>query len=483
MQRISLIKRWIIAVFGISLVLSISIGVLILQPLWVLTTMSPLICPHAGYAVDTPEAVVALTLDDGPDITTSINNSATTQMLDLLAQHQAHATFFLISNKLNHPVGTALAQRIVDEGHELGNHFTEDEHSIQFGDQAFSDRLLQAEQTLSAFATPRWFRPAGGWCSATNAQTLQTYNYETVLGTVWPYDTHIHSVSVAAWQIINTVQPGAIVILHDGGKDEAMSDRGQRTVAILRTVLPALNAEGYQIVSLSELATYGPLITNARALPLWLEPLRRRLVSGWLWQGVSNLPTLQQGGAIALVCLLGAIAMLWLGVQTRFLRYQWASPPPPRPRTPFYFRVIIMSFFLPAMAEEFIFRLLLLPSPAEITGGLTRGQWLECGISIVLYVLAHPFVTGPLRDRLSASRSHHSTRNLNTRLKDNETDRTAYRYTFQQPAFLGLTYILGASCTYLYLQTGSIWPAIIWHWVVVALWLLVLGGNAKLHPN
>jgi peptidoglycan-N-acetylglucosamine deacetylase len=57
---------------------------------------------------------VCLTFDDGP------SPEHTPALLDLLAEHQVPATFFLIGSKISeHP---AIVQRIVAEGHSLGNH-------------------------------------------------------------------------------------------------------------------------------------------------------------------------------------------------------------------------------------------------------------------------------------------------------------------------------------------------------------------------
>ena len=57
---------------------------------------------------------VALTFDDGPD------SEWTPKILDILKEHQVLATFFIVgSSAESHP---DLIQRILEEGHELGNH-------------------------------------------------------------------------------------------------------------------------------------------------------------------------------------------------------------------------------------------------------------------------------------------------------------------------------------------------------------------------
>ncbi|NEQ96869.1 MAG: polysaccharide deacetylase family protein [Cyanothece sp. SIO2G6] len=470
------ISRWMIS-SGVLVGLTGLLAALALQPLWLLTGLSPLICPNAIYAIETDQPVLALTIDDGPDLNPSLAENTTTAMLTLLQRYQARATFFLISDKLMTPVGFSLAQAIVDQGHELGNHFTTDIRSIRPSITDFAQGVATAEQTLKQFDTPQWFRPAGGLCSASNAQILQSqsYDYDIVLGNIWPYDTHVTSVPLATRQILNNAQPGAILILHDSDKagfdqpTNGNTTRGQRALHILEMVLPALRAKGFQVVSLSELATYGEPIRNTLALPRGLDTLRRRLISGMLFPSILALPSRSSWGAIALTALIPSVLMLWLGFHHRFLRWQRLAPPSSQSYPSVYTRIIATSFLLPSLVEESIFRLMLLPTPEEIMGTLTQAQWLECAISLGLFVLAHPLINGPLRDR-SAQPPQHGTQNG-----------TTYSQTFRQPVFLGLATILGGSCTLMYLQSGSIWPSTFFHWIVVATWLLVLGGHDKLH--
>ncbi|MFD0744480.1 polysaccharide deacetylase family protein [Phytohabitans flavus] len=61
-----------------------------------------------------PRRTIALTFDDGPD------PQWTPRILDVLARHGAHATFFQVGSQVNaHP---DLARRVVAEGHEIGSH-------------------------------------------------------------------------------------------------------------------------------------------------------------------------------------------------------------------------------------------------------------------------------------------------------------------------------------------------------------------------
>jgi len=89
-----------------------------------------------------------------------------------------------------------------------------------------------------------------GFYSPEMVKTAKKHNYKLVLGSRFPYDTHIHSSRFASAFILSTVQPGDIVVLHDGEK------RGERTIQTLKTILPKLQEQGYEITTVSELTTF-----------------------------------------------------------------------------------------------------------------------------------------------------------------------------------------------------------------------------------
>jgi peptidoglycan-N-acetylglucosamine deacetylase len=137
--------------------------------------------------------------------------------------------------------------KIVAEKHELGNHLTEDKPSIKLSPQEFEANLLEAHTVISKFTNPRWMRPASGWYNNTMLETARKYGYRVALGSLFPFDTHIHSSWFAARHILLNVRPGSIIVLHDCGS------RGRRTAETLEMILPKLCSKGYSVVTLSEL--------------------------------------------------------------------------------------------------------------------------------------------------------------------------------------------------------------------------------------
>jgi peptidoglycan/xylan/chitin deacetylase (PgdA/CDA1 family) len=228
---------------------------IMLQPKWILNRLMAR-SPEVLYAVGTEEKLIALTIDDGPD------PIYTSQILDELAQYDAHATFFLLSDRING--NEALVERLVEEGHELGNHLKEDTPSILHADVEFEERLQTAHETLSQYGEVRWFRPGSGWYNQAMISSLEKYQYRLVLGSIYPFDSHIPSSWFASRYIVWRADPGDVIILHDYGA------RGKRTVETLNYCLPRLKERGYTIVTLGELYTAGQSAsssTEANATP------------------------------------------------------------------------------------------------------------------------------------------------------------------------------------------------------------------------
>jgi peptidoglycan/xylan/chitin deacetylase (PgdA/CDA1 family) len=194
--------------------------------------------PEVLFFVQTEQPLVALTIDDSPHATVTPN------ILDVLAKHQAHATFFVIGDRVEG--NEELLQRMVNEGHEIGNHHLHDDPSIRLSADEFEQQLLLTHQRLASFGHTHWFRPASGWFNQRILQQLEQHGYTCVLGSAYAEDW-LSSPTYLSQHILFNTQPGSIIILHDGSLERA------RTVAVLQRVLPELQRRGYRVVTVSEL--------------------------------------------------------------------------------------------------------------------------------------------------------------------------------------------------------------------------------------
>ena len=213
------------------------------QPQWVFGLIAQ-ISPRALFYVDTQQPVIALTIDDGPYPET------TDAILEILERYQVNATFFMLSDELAGHEATL--RRLIAAGHELGHHMTMDESSIGLSAEEFETKFTAAEQALSPYGSLRWFRPGMGWYNQRILQLVEDQGYQLVLGSLFPYDTHVPSVWFSQWFVLNNLDPGDIVVLHDGPEN-----RGERTTQLLKQLLPKIQQRGYRVVTLTELVSYG----------------------------------------------------------------------------------------------------------------------------------------------------------------------------------------------------------------------------------
>lgn len=169
-------------------------------------------------------------------------------MLDVLRRHDARATFFLIGSRAEFQ--PALIRRIVDEGHEVGNHLWFEERASRLTTSEFERKLVRTGHVLAARVGPiRLLRPGGGFVSRRHVRAAADSGYHCVLGSVYPHDPHLRWRRWISWRVCTGVHPGAIIILHEGEPSR------HRILMTLDDVLPRLRRRGYSVVTVAELLT------------------------------------------------------------------------------------------------------------------------------------------------------------------------------------------------------------------------------------
>ena len=197
------------------------------------------------WYVDRPALrAAALSIDDAPHG----NGSSTEAILDILQQHGATATFFIIAQQVETERHHALLRRMVREGHELGNHMAVDSKSVLLSDDDYRQQLLECDRLLRQHAnTIRYHRPGGGFFTQRTLDLAAAHGYTTVLGSVYPHDPQLHSSALNSWYLRSHVTVGSIVILHDR----------EHTPATLEQSLPWALRQRLRFVSISELKRRG----------------------------------------------------------------------------------------------------------------------------------------------------------------------------------------------------------------------------------
>ena len=187
---------------------------------------------------------VALTFDDGP-------SPDTEGILDVLAEHNLSATFFMIGREVESFPG--IAQRVFAEGHEVGNHsYSHPFYLFQRSSEARA-QVKRAQDVIAATigVTPMLARPPYGvrtpaYFGATRALGLHTVQWD-----VAGFDWKRHSPSQIADNVLRKVRAGSIILLHDG--DSSGKQDRKNTVEALPLIIKGLRDRDLQIAPLSQL--------------------------------------------------------------------------------------------------------------------------------------------------------------------------------------------------------------------------------------
>jgi len=209
-----------------------------IQPLAVVPVLEWL-TPNIEYRVRTKLRLVALSFDDGP------RPAFTPEVLDILRQHDAKATFFLIGERaLRHP---ELVTRIKAAGHEVANHYFVNGPTLGHSDAEFLRYLEETEKAIGPLGNPKLFRPPGGVARSRQLRLARKRGYTNVLGCAYPHDPLHPPVWYIRWLIEKNLAPGTIVILHDGISNPS------RSIAALPHILSTGRQRGLRFVPIGEL--------------------------------------------------------------------------------------------------------------------------------------------------------------------------------------------------------------------------------------
>lgn len=191
---------------------------------------------------------VALTFDDGPD------PALTPYVLETLARHGAHASFFCIGDRAQqHP---SLVRAAVASGHSIENH--SHDHPAWFammGQRALGRQIDDAQAVLADIAgtAPRFFRAPMGFRSPLLDGALRARGLRYASWTRRGFDTANGSSRSVLGYLTRNLAGGDILLLHDG--HSARSPGGAPVLhAVLPQLLQTLDRAGLKAVSLPELA-------------------------------------------------------------------------------------------------------------------------------------------------------------------------------------------------------------------------------------
>lgn len=166
------------------------------QPQFMVDALAFISSADVLYSFDRAKAGnrCVLTIDDAP-------SGNTGRILDLLKQYNAKATFFIITGNVKGREDKKNIARMLQEGHEIGNHMTEDFPSLRYTPSNFEHLFLQSDALLRQFTQKslKWFRPGSGFYTSKMLNSVRKQHYKLVLGNIYPHDPQIRWPWLTAW--------------------------------------------------------------------------------------------------------------------------------------------------------------------------------------------------------------------------------------------------------------------------------------------
>lgn len=184
---------------------------------------------------------IALSFDDGP------HPRLTPVILSILEEYGIKATFFMVGENVGYYPDAARA--VAEAGHEIGNHTFSHRKFNRMSEHEMLDEIASCEEAIASVSQSpvHFIRPPEGQMSDTMRRVIGTLDYRIIL---WDVDTrdwaHTPPEEICE-HILNTVQAGDIILMHD------FIGYGSPTPQALRMVIPRLLSQGYRFVTVGEL--------------------------------------------------------------------------------------------------------------------------------------------------------------------------------------------------------------------------------------
>lgn len=163
------------------------------------------VLPRLRWRFSVSEPIVFLTFDDGPNL------EITPFVLDLLKQYNWKATFFCVGQNIEK--NPELFQRVLSEGHAIGNHTMKHLNSIKTDNETYLNSFREFERVYSS----KLFRPPYGRIKPSVAKEI-TKTHQIIM---WSWLSYDYDLTVSNERILDEakrIKPGDILVLHDNAK-------------------------------------------------------------------------------------------------------------------------------------------------------------------------------------------------------------------------------------------------------------------------
>lgn len=196
-----------------------------------------------GADIDPKKPIVALSFDDGPAFTQDSSNS-TEEILKVLEEYGARATFFMCGSRINNS-NSYLLKKEIELGCELGNHTYDHKN---YGKKVTADNIKDGSEAIKKASGhyPTIFRCPGGIMTSDIQKECKKEGMPIAYWSVETEDWKSKDADKIYKAVMNNVYDGSIILMHDIYPS---------TAEAVKKVVPKLIEEGYQIVTITEMLT------------------------------------------------------------------------------------------------------------------------------------------------------------------------------------------------------------------------------------
>lgn len=189
-----------------------------------------------GRLIDPSRPMVALTFDDGPYA--PVGN----RIMDCLERYNGRATFFVVGNRI--PSYREEILRMKNNGHEVANHSQDHKYLTRISADQIRAQIERCNQMIASVTgqSPALVRLPGG---LKNTTVLANVSQPVIMWSIDTLDWKTRNAANTVQVILSQVRDGDIILMHElyGASADAVE-----------AVVPALTEQGYQLVTVSELA-------------------------------------------------------------------------------------------------------------------------------------------------------------------------------------------------------------------------------------